>query len=191
MASGKAARVQLSDDEVDDILYLTRTNESAELQQYLTQLSQQHNCSIAALLESTIDEDNANTPFHYCAANGYADLLKTLSSQLDPSTKTEVLSRKNEAGNTALHWASVNGHVEAVKALIEGGVDVWVKNAAGHLPVFEAERAEKDEVVATLLIAGGKEDEEKSRAQEGEATEEDKADVEGVTSQMGESSLEK
>ena len=57
--------------------------------------------------------------------------------------------------------------------------------------MFEAERAEKDEVVATLLIAGGKEDEEKSRAQEGEATEEDKADVEGVTSQMGESSLEK
>ena len=72
MASGKAARVQLSDDEVDDILYLTRTNESVELQQYLTQLSQQHNCSIAALLESTVDEDNANTPFHYCAANGYA-----------------------------------------------------------------------------------------------------------------------
>jgi hypothetical protein len=72
MASGKATRVPLSDDEVDDILYLTRTNESAELQQYLTQLSQQHNCSIASLLESTIDEDNANTPFHYCAANGYA-----------------------------------------------------------------------------------------------------------------------
>ena len=119
------------------------------------------------------------------------DLLKTLSSQLEPSTKTEVLSRKNEAGNTALHWASVNGHIEAVKALIDSGVDVWVKNAAGHLPVFEAERAEKDEVVATLLIAGGKEDEEKSRAQEGEATEEEKADVEGVTSQMGESSLEK
>lgn len=42
-----------------------------------------------------------------------------------------------------------------------------------------------------MLIAGGKEDEEKSRAQEGEVTEEDKADVEGVTSQMGESSLEK
>lgn len=119
------------------------------------------------------------------------DLLKTLSSQLEPSTKTEVLSRKNEAGNTALHWASVNGHIEAVKALIDSGVDVWVKNAAGHLPVFEAERAEKDEVVATLLIAGGKEDEEKSRAQGGEATEEEKADVEGVTSQMGESSLEK
>lgn len=72
MASGKAARVQLSDDEVDDILYLARTNESAELQEYLGQLSQQHSCSIAALLESSVDEDNGNTPFHYCAANGYA-----------------------------------------------------------------------------------------------------------------------
>lgn len=72
MASGKAARVQLSDDEVDDILYLARTNESVELQEYLGQLSQQHSCSIAALLESSVDEDNGNTPFHYCAANGYA-----------------------------------------------------------------------------------------------------------------------
>jgi ankyrin repeat protein len=142
---------------------------------------------MATLVNST----TATTEERQDTDMGNTDLLKTLSAQLDPATKTEVLSRKNEAGNTALHWASVNGHVEAVKALIDGGVDVWVKNAAGHLPVFEAERAEKDEVVATLLIAGGKEDEEKSRAEEGEATEEDKADVEGVTSQMGESSLEK
>jgi ankyrin repeat protein len=135
---------------------------------------------MATLVNST----TATTEERQDTDMGNTDLLKTLSAQLDPATKTEVLSRKNEAGNTALH-------VEAVKALIDGGVDVWVKNAAGHLPVFEAERAEKDEVVATLLIAGGKEDEEKSRAEEGEATEEDKADVEGVTSQMGESSLEK
>jgi len=86
MASGKAARVQLSDDEVDDILYLTRTNESAELQQYLTQLSQQHKCSIAALLESTVDEDNANTPFHYCAANGYAGTAKHRKQQQKKNT---------------------------------------------------------------------------------------------------------
>jgi ankyrin repeat protein len=123
------------------------------------------------------------------------DLLKTLSSQLDSSTRTEILSRKNEAGNTALHWASVNGHVQAVKVLVDCGVDVWVKNAAGHLPVFEAERAEKDDVVATLLIAGGKEDEEKARGQAdgGKEEEEDQVqvDVEGVTDQMEASSLKK
>lgn len=118
------------------------------------------------------------------------DLLKTLSSQLSGDAKKEILSRKNEAGNTALHWAAVNGHVEAVKALIDSGVDVWVKNAAGHLPVFEAERAEKDEVTAILLIAGGKEEEERMRGQDGDV-EEEKADVEGVTQQMGESNLEK
>jgi ankyrin repeat protein len=123
------------------------------------------------------------------------DLLKTLSSQLDSSTRTEILSRKNEAGNTALHWASVNGHVQAVKVLVDCGVDVWVKNAAGRLPVFEAERAEKDDVVATLLIAGGKEDEEKARGQAdgGKEEEEDQVqvDVEGVTDQMEASSLKK
>jgi hypothetical protein len=73
MASAKsAATVQLGDDDVDDILYLARTNETAELDQYLSRLSHQHGCSIAALLESSVDGDNGNTPFHYCAANGYA-----------------------------------------------------------------------------------------------------------------------
>lgn len=78
MASGKAAAVQLSADEIDDILYLTRTNESAELQEYLSQLSQQHNCSIDALLASSVDPDNGNTPFHYCSANGYAGTKKEM-----------------------------------------------------------------------------------------------------------------
>jgi hypothetical protein len=101
MASGKAARVQLSDDEVDDILYLTRTNESAELQQYLSQLSQQHNCSIAALLESTIDEDNANTPFHYCAANGYAGTANTTRMAGKNKTDTTVqISSKHSRHNS-------------------------------------------------------------------------------------------
>lgn len=103
MASGKAARVQLSDDEVDDILYLTRTNESAELQQYLTQLSQQHNCSIAALLESTVDEDNANTPFHYCAANGYAgttDIRNNSEKRIHTNILAQIFSKHSHHNST-------------------------------------------------------------------------------------------
>lgn len=34
---------------------------------------------------------------------------------------------------------------------------MWVKNSAGHLAMFEAERADKGEVVQHLLEAGGKE----------------------------------
>ena len=88
-----------------------------------------------------------------------------------------------------MHWAALNGHVAAVQILVDSGVDVWVKNAAGNLPVFEAERAEKDEVVAVLLIAGGKEDEEKSRREGNGEAEEQAEGVEGVTEKMGETEL--
>ena len=70
MSSAKAPAIQLSADEIDDILYLTRANESSELSTYLSKLSSQHNTTISALLESCVDPDNLNTPFHYCAANG-------------------------------------------------------------------------------------------------------------------------
>lgn len=63
--------IQLSDDEVDDILYLTRTNDTAELLPYLSQLSQQKGAESAVeILEACVDEDSGNTAIHYAAANG-------------------------------------------------------------------------------------------------------------------------
>lgn len=47
--------------------------------------------------------------------------------------------------------------MEATKALVGAGADLWVRNQAGNLAVFEAERAEKDDIVAYLLQAGGNE----------------------------------
>lgn len=81
----------LSADEIDDILYLTRTNESAELSTYLTQLSQSHSCTPAVLLDACIDEESGNTALHYCAANGSTgtsiQALSILPAQEDnPST---------------------------------------------------------------------------------------------------------
>ena len=62
---------QLSADEIDDILYLTRTNDTAELLPYLSQLSQSHSSqSPASILEACVDEYSGNTAFHYAAANG-------------------------------------------------------------------------------------------------------------------------
>lgn len=90
-----------------------------------------------------------------------------------------------------------------MRALCDAGADIWVKNAAGNLPVFEAERAEKDEVVAVLLLAGGGQHEEEMAAREGKTDEvvgdEEGAEgsasavadeVEGVTEKMGETGLE-
>jgi hypothetical protein len=39
-----------------------------------------------------------------------------------------------------LHWAALNAHLECVKALVEAGADLEVKNDAGHDAVFLAER---------------------------------------------------
>lgn len=60
----------LGADEIDDILYLTRTNDSAELLPYLAQLSQQHSVPSCAILEACVDQDSGNTAIHYAAANG-------------------------------------------------------------------------------------------------------------------------
>lgn len=56
------------------------------------------------------------------------------------------------------------------------GADVWAKNEAGHLAMFEAERADKNEVVQFLLEAGGKEVERAGA--EGGASEEDVREME-------------
>lgn len=87
------------------------------------------------------------------------------------------MNSKNLAGNSPLHWASLNGHTSTVEALTTSGADVWVKNAAGNLPVFEAERAGKDEVVAVLLLAGGKEVEEQLKHREGSVGRDEEVEV--------------
>jgi hypothetical protein len=39
-----------------------------------------------------------------------------------------------------LHWAALNTHLECVKALVEAGADIAVKNDAGLDAIFLAER---------------------------------------------------
>ena len=51
------------------------------------------------------------------------------------------MNHRNHSGNTPLHWAALNTHLECVKALVEAGADVTIKNNAGHDAVFLAERA--------------------------------------------------
>lgn len=67
-------------------------------------------------------------------------LLQKVSS-LDPAQRTAFINHRNHSGNTPLHWAALNTHIECVKALVEAGADVTIKNDAGHDAVFLAERA--------------------------------------------------
>ncbi|KAK3057411.1 ankyrin repeat-containing protein [Extremus antarcticus] len=159
----------LSSDDVDALLYLTRVNETAELQQTLSDLTQKYNCLPGDVIASAVDPDSGNTVLHFASANGFLDLVKSFLHQLVPVANTngvngtsadqsqspQFVNRQNQEGNTPLHWAAYNGHLEIVKSLIDVGADMWIKNSAGHLAMFEAERAEKNDVVQHLLQTGG------------------------------------
>lgn len=51
-----------------------------------------------------------------------------------------MVNHRNHSGNTPLHWAALNTHLECVKALVEAGADISVKNDAGLDAIFLAER---------------------------------------------------
>ncbi|OTA31963.1 hypothetical protein BTJ68_08777 [Hortaea werneckii EXF-2000] len=155
----------LSFEEVDDLLYFTRANEAEELQQTIQELSQKYECQPRDVLEAAADPNTGNTVLHFCSANGLVDLLKSLLTQLN----TE------QGRKYSLHWAAYNGHLEVCKLLVAAGADMWVKNAAGHLAMFEAERAEKNDVVQYLLEAGGRKVEQ--AGQEGQLGAEDEVEI--------------
>lgn len=154
----------LTPDDIDDVLYFTRVNSADELNQTVVHLVQRFQSTPDAVLAACVDPSSGNTVLHYCAANGLEDILKTslglLGLQSQPSvsdTYRPLVNHQNHQGNTPLHWAAYNGHLPAVKLLVAAGADMWIKNAAGHLAMFEAERADKSDVVQFLLEAGGKE----------------------------------
>ena len=67
-------------------------------------------------------------------------LLQKLSAA-DTAQRTAFVNHRNHSGNTPLHWAALNTHLECIKALVEAGADVTIKNDAGHDAVFLAERS--------------------------------------------------
>ena len=154
---------RLTFDEIDDLLYFTRVNEIDELDQTIGELAQKHNCSRGVIVSACSDSESGTTVLHYCAANGFTDLLKWFLTQPGiplvaigaAGNKVTWINSINKQGNTPLHWAAYNGHLEIVKTLVSAGADIWIKNFAGHLAMFEAERAEKSDVVQYLLEAGG------------------------------------
>lgn len=70
---------QLTPDEIDDILYLTRTNDTAELLSYIQQVAENYALSPAWVLEACVDEYTGNTVLHYAAANGSSGMLSSSS----------------------------------------------------------------------------------------------------------------
>lgn len=93
-------------------------------------------------------------------------LLQTLASD-GPDQVTALINHRNNSGNTPLHWAALNTHLDCVKALVEAGADIGIKNDAGHDAVFLAERT-------AWSLEEEKEGEDQVQEQQNEGEEEDK-----------------
>ncbi|KAI4118296.1 MAG: hypothetical protein LQ345_001640 [Seirophora villosa] len=145
----------LSADEIDDLLYLARTNAHQDLAAGIEAIAQAESVPPTGIISATVDPESGNSLLHMAAANGCIDTLDFLipsSSSSSPIPLNPNL--QNGSGNTPLHWAALNGHLAAVKRLVGAGADPTVRNHAGHDAVYEAERSGKDDVARWLISKG-------------------------------------
>ena len=192
--SSSPPTITLTEDEIDDLLYIARSNDLPSLEPYLTHLAQQHAAPASAILAAATDPASHNTALHYAAANGHAALARALLAAFAdaPARRAAFANARNAAGSAPLHWAALNGQLEAVQVLVGAGAAPALGNGAGHDAVFEAERAGRAEVVEWLLregeglevgVGGGSVEEG-----EGEEVEEEDGKGEGGVMGIGESS---
>ncbi|RFU33522.1 hypothetical protein B7463_g2796, partial [Scytalidium lignicola] len=174
----------LSEDEIDDLLYYARTGDTEEFAVLRDELCKRENISpeaLAELLKVAKDENSGNGVLHMAAANGHDGLIKDICKRLSHSSPQnpamlETINAQNNSGNTPLHWAALNGHLEAVKVLLEQGADPTICNQRGHDALYEAELNDKTDVVEWVLKEGG-EGLEEGLGGEGNDTQEEQANV--------------
>ena len=150
-------------DELDDLIYFSRTGDLDSLKTLMTTLCTTHTCAPSILLASAIDVDgeglgSQSSLLHYPAANGNLEVITYLLSHLMPSeslggsasattadkSAPQLVNHRNVSGNTPLHWAGMNGHLELVKALVGAGADPGIVNSAGRDAVVESECSAKE-----------------------------------------------
>jgi len=69
----------LSEDEIDDLLYFARTGDDEEFNTLKGQLCKRENIDTVELLEVALDEQSGNGVLHMAAANGYEGMLSVQS----------------------------------------------------------------------------------------------------------------
>ena len=149
-------------EELDDLVYFSRTNDLQSLRTLITSLCTTHVCAPSVILASAIDVDaeglgSQSCLLHYPAANGNVEIVQYLLEHLTPSesggenaitvdkSAPQLVNHRNVSGNTPLHWAAINGHLELVKVLVKAGADAGVRNEAGRDAVVEAEMSSKEQ----------------------------------------------
>ncbi|KAF3358840.1 Ankyrin repeat-containing protein P16F5.05c like [Verticillium longisporum] len=139
----------LTEDEVDDLIYFARAGEQADLAEALATLSARESVAPGVILTAARDESKA-TCLHMAAGNGNLDVVSAILAhfaQLPAKERKAALDQANEFANTALHWACLRGHLSVVKALLEAGASPALANDKDEIPLDCALFAEKQDVV--------------------------------------------
>ncbi|KAK1835298.1 ankyrin repeat-containing domain protein [Podospora conica] len=155
---------QLTEDEIDDLLYSARIGDNADLTTTLSAIAARTSLSPAEILLAARDESKA-TCLHMATGNGHLETVTLLLSHFagrPAEEKTAFLDAPNEFANTGLHWAALGGHLEVVKALVEAGAAVAKENDKGQVPLDLAMEREGEggKVVEFFLKQAGMREEE-------------------------------
>ncbi|VUD56296.1 hypothetical protein TDB9533_01949 [Thalassocella blandensis] len=90
-----------------------------------------------------------NKELFECAGDGSLDTIKQLNAD-----GVDVLSEKDESGNTPLMVASCWGHLNVVEYLLDMGANIEEKNKNGLAPIVFACQSGMHEVAELLLRRG-------------------------------------
>ncbi|KAE8224119.1 hypothetical protein CF319_g2952 [Tilletia indica] len=119
----------LSDETLDDLLYLARAGETDDLREALGTATSQHAGSTTERVLTAAVNEQGNGLLHYSCANGHLTTVEYLL----PLHSLELLLRPNQSGNTPLHWAALNGNSDVVKALTARIEEASSATGAGSL----------------------------------------------------------
>ncbi|KAK9471408.1 ankyrin repeat-containing domain protein [Dipodascopsis tothii] len=145
--------MSLTEDEIDDVVYLARYNELDDLRALVGELAAKHGRPAGEIVAAAVDPYSKSTPLHMACANGHVEavryLVETLASAAEPAA---AVNARNESGNTPLHWACLNGLQPIVEILCDAGADPLAKNEAGQDCIYQAEINNKMDLVDWLLV---------------------------------------
>ena len=101
-------------------------------------------CSLLAALGADVDKETAGgfTALHIAASGNQSACIHALARM---RAKVDYQDSRHYAG--PLHWAARGGHIDAVKALLEEGATLELRDRAGNTPLMWAAKHGNTRVV--------------------------------------------